>query len=219
MERRKFMIGIGSLAAGSAAATGTGAFSAMSASRSANIDVVNDSNGLIGLEVGGSADGRVNTNDGELAINFTSEQGGQGVNVNSRYQVGEFCAVDKAFTPDLDPDGPVLKGTSSNAMDDPAFEITNNDSVNHEITIKYECTAEDIGGARLIWQFEDEARQYFIDLSGSNTSGSTTIDGKGADPAPEPGDAVGAALLVDTRDYTGDADDLDLSGSLTVSAE
>jgi len=58
----------------------------MSAEREADIDVVTDPNGLVGLEVGGGADGRVYlTEAGELAIDFTSDEGGDGVNVITRF--------------------------------------------------------------------------------------------------------------------------------------
>lgn len=216
MQRRKFLIGTGALAAGSAAAIGSGAFTAMQAGRDADINVVSDSEGLIALTDETPSDIIRESSNGELLIDFTADGSAGGVNVDSRYQVGEFVAINKNFTPGVPP---LLEGTSSNVMSDPAFNIVNNDTVNHEVGVSYECDASDIGGARLIWQFEDEARQYFIDLTGTSTSGSVLVDGKGADPAPEPGDAVHAALFVDTRGYTGDADDLDLSGTLTVSAE
>ena len=49
MERRKFVIGAGALASGSAAALGTGAFSSVEADRDATVDVVNDSDGYLSL--------------------------------------------------------------------------------------------------------------------------------------------------------------------------
>jgi len=50
MERRKFVIGLGSLAAGGAAATGTGALSQAAATRAVDIGVVNDSSAVLGLK-------------------------------------------------------------------------------------------------------------------------------------------------------------------------
>jgi hypothetical protein len=49
MQRRKFIVGLGSLAAGSAAAVGTGAFETQDAVRSARAKVRNDNNGQIQL--------------------------------------------------------------------------------------------------------------------------------------------------------------------------
>ncbi|MFB6179013.1 MAG: hypothetical protein ABEI77_04735 [Halorientalis sp.] len=50
MERRKFLIGAGSLAAGSAAAMGTGAFTSVQADRSVSVNVAKDSNALLALK-------------------------------------------------------------------------------------------------------------------------------------------------------------------------
>jgi len=49
MKRRKFVIGTGALAAGSAAAVGSGAFTSVSAARSVNIDVVGDESAYLSL--------------------------------------------------------------------------------------------------------------------------------------------------------------------------
>jgi hypothetical protein len=93
MDRRKFLIGMGSLAAGSAAAMGTGAFTTMTAERSANINVVNDSAGLVGLISDGE---QVWEDNGQLYINTSigngdagSDEGSYGVNQGSTYQFGE----------------------------------------------------------------------------------------------------------------------------------
>jgi len=50
MERRKFIIGAGALATGSAAAVGTGAFSSVEADRNLTVEVDNDTEGFLGLE-------------------------------------------------------------------------------------------------------------------------------------------------------------------------
>ena len=50
MERRKFTIGLGALATGSAAAIGTGAFNIASAERSVTVDVADDADAYLGLE-------------------------------------------------------------------------------------------------------------------------------------------------------------------------
>jgi hypothetical protein len=90
MQRRKFLIGLGSLAAGGAAATGSGAFSAMSADRESNINVVSDDTGLVGLKPGIDSDTvKLSDNPGELVID-TSLDGSTGVNTHSVYQFGEL---------------------------------------------------------------------------------------------------------------------------------
>ena len=50
IERRKFIIGAGALATGSAAAMGTGALSNTEMERTASIDVADDAAGIIGLD-------------------------------------------------------------------------------------------------------------------------------------------------------------------------
>jgi len=50
MERRKFLIGAGSLAAGSAAAMGTGAFTSVSATRTVNVSTAGDSNAYLEMD-------------------------------------------------------------------------------------------------------------------------------------------------------------------------
>ncbi|MBX0297239.1 hypothetical protein [Haloarcula nitratireducens] len=49
MQRRKFMIGMGSLAAGGAAAMGTGAFSGVVSKRTASVEIAHDKNAYLGL--------------------------------------------------------------------------------------------------------------------------------------------------------------------------
>jgi len=217
VKRRKFLIGVGTLAAGSGAGLGTGAFSSMSASRDANINVVNDASGLIALNDTTPGDTIGVNSNGELSIDF-SGNGSNGVNVDSRYQVGTFSATNKSFAR---PDG-YLEGTTSNTVPNPAFTIQNNDDVDHTLDIEYELDANDISGARVFWQFELKARQYTLDLTGSNTWDALSSGGGSAIPKPNtgdtfsPGSTVDAVLFVDTRDYTGHPSDLDLSGTLTI---
>ena len=84
---------MGSIAAGGAAAMGTGAFTSMTAERSANINVVNDSAGLVGLIPDGE---QVWEDNGQLYINTSigdgdagNNEGSYGVNQDSTYQFGE----------------------------------------------------------------------------------------------------------------------------------
>jgi hypothetical protein len=89
MNRRKFLIGTGSLAAGSAAAMGTGAFTSVSANRTVNIDLADDSSAFLKLEPGNS--GLISdTEQGTLEIDITdTEAGGQGANMNAVTTIGD----------------------------------------------------------------------------------------------------------------------------------
>ena len=70
MERRKFVIGLGSLAAGSAAAMGTGAFTSAETGREVEVSVVEDSSGFLALNSTSPYSG---TDNGELKIYFNEE--------------------------------------------------------------------------------------------------------------------------------------------------
>jgi hypothetical protein len=70
MQRRKFVIGLGSLAAGATAATGTGAFSQSQTGREVEVSVVDDSNGFVALNSTSPYSG---TDSGVLTIYFNEE--------------------------------------------------------------------------------------------------------------------------------------------------
>lgn len=85
MERRKFMIGVGSLAAGGAAATGTGAFTSVSAKRSLQVRSTHESDALLSMEPEDSPNGEayVGTSQyvGHVSIDLgdgTSQVGDEG---------------------------------------------------------------------------------------------------------------------------------------------
>ena len=100
MERRKFVIGAGALATGSAAAVGTGAFSQMvSGERSVTAEVVNDSDAFVSLipfdpeeDDNGENGSYAGEDDGELYLEFANQGGsssppvGDGVNPGSQYE-------------------------------------------------------------------------------------------------------------------------------------
>ena len=165
MERRKFVIGAGALATGSAAALGTGAFSAAQISdRDVDIEVNSDENALIQLIPGYDAVGegstvtenRVGYEGGQLFISFDDSNtggdgSGSGVNPNSVYQLG---AIGTDGQDDLDDfvDGEVpgpsvsdeiLYGDASGANsgsgldinDDPAFRIRNESDQTYDMTL------------------------------------------------------------------------------------
>jgi hypothetical protein len=110
MQRRKFVVGLGSLAAGGAATMGTGAFSQATISdRQVSIDIENDADALVGLD--GDKDSLANPeyseqgDDGELKI-YVNENadlpenpdgfsdGGNGVNPDSEYYFDGIFAIE-----------------------------------------------------------------------------------------------------------------------------
>jgi hypothetical protein len=88
MERRKFVLGVGALAAGGAAAVGSGAFTSVSANRDVTIDVADDSDALLGIDGSNASNGDYLIEGGQnvAALDITDSNGnivGSGVNENS----------------------------------------------------------------------------------------------------------------------------------------
>jgi hypothetical protein len=82
MERRKFLIASGALAAGGAAAVGSGAFTSVEADRGITVDVESDDNAFLRLGPSDDPNGEYVDASGDLVeIDFTeTNEGGQGVN-------------------------------------------------------------------------------------------------------------------------------------------
>ena len=84
MRRRKVLAGLGSLAAGGAAAMGTGAFSIVSAGRSMNVNAAGDQSAYLGLDPTISPYASLNSNDVmELEFDGSNGQNGSGLNKNA----------------------------------------------------------------------------------------------------------------------------------------
>jgi hypothetical protein len=81
MQRRKFVVGLGSLAAGSAAAMGTGAFGSVEATRTVGVNVAHDGNAYLGLE---EASPYAEIDGHQLILDFEgNNNGGHGINADS----------------------------------------------------------------------------------------------------------------------------------------
>jgi hypothetical protein len=96
MQRRNLLIGMGSLAAGSAATLGTGAFTSVQAERAVSVETTGDASAFLGLDATNATNGAYASKtggDGQLQINIgdlsdssrdrTVEAGGSGVNKNA----------------------------------------------------------------------------------------------------------------------------------------
>jgi hypothetical protein len=82
MDRRKFMLGLGSLAAGGAAAMGTSAFSIVTAGRAMSVDVVGDRRAYLGLDPSISRYGSIN-GSGQMVLQFDGSNGQRGDGLNN----------------------------------------------------------------------------------------------------------------------------------------
>lgn len=211
MQRRKFLIGAGALAAGSAAAVGSGAFTAMQAGRDADIDVVNDASGLIALDVGPDIGSDVvREENGELTIDFTAGGSAGGINIDSRYQVGTFVTGEyPSIAEPLEEDSAM----GSNY----AFSIINQDTVSHTLGVKW--IADDIDayeGCELFLHFAPTDDSDYENRDFGQGNHGNGKDGFTRDVAS--GEGYYVSILVDTRGATADPEDIDLSGTLRVSA-
>jgi hypothetical protein len=96
MRRRRLLIGLGS-GAGVAGLIGSGAFTSVSANRDVTIDVADDSNAFLGLEPANTPNGNAfasTTNDGELALDFSStSNGGSGLGTDSEYDFDDVFRI------------------------------------------------------------------------------------------------------------------------------
>lgn len=99
MERRKFVLGLGALAAGGAAAVGSGAFSTAESDRAVNVNVAADAGGFVEIT---AQDERYasGTDDGQLRLDFNEDSDlgvfdgdAQGVNPASTYNFLEIFQI------------------------------------------------------------------------------------------------------------------------------
>ena len=81
MQRRKFLLGAGALAASGAAVLGTGAFASVEATRTVGVTVTGDGAAYLGLE---GTSPYASVTNGQLELDFGGNgEGGQGVNIDA----------------------------------------------------------------------------------------------------------------------------------------
>jgi hypothetical protein len=102
MQRRKFIAGLGSLAAAGAATIGTGAFTSVEADRGIAVDVASDADAFLALRADGTANGAEyveSTGNGTVTLDFTEADrgdsgGGAGVNANATTVFDELLNIE-----------------------------------------------------------------------------------------------------------------------------
>lgn len=132
VKRRKMLIGMGALAAGSAAGVGTGAFSqATVRDRNVNVAIAEDDEGFLGLDTNyeglSNSEYARQTEDGELELIFNSDAGqpgggflnagAEGLNPDSRYYFDGVFAIEHAG--EFDNYGNVASITIEENLDNP----------------------------------------------------------------------------------------------------
>ncbi|WP_181861731.1 hypothetical protein [Haloplanus salinus] len=109
MQRRKFIAGMGSLAAAGAATVGTGAFTSVQADRSLNVEVADDANAFLAIEPQSTENGdeyaSVN-GDGTVTLDFTGDDDtstdiGSGLNKDADTTIRDILKVSNQGTQDV----------------------------------------------------------------------------------------------------------------------
>jgi hypothetical protein len=153
MDRRKFVIGLGSLAAGGAAATGTGAFSSVEAERYAAVGTTGDSSAFLALEGTGSVAGNSGyikndgTGDGELLIdmNGNSNPGGAGFPFNAESTVDYLFKITNKGTHEVEVDIKKMHGAGSAKPELPKrVELYASPSTDVPVADPYDDTASNV---------------------------------------------------------------------------
>jgi hypothetical protein len=99
MQRRKFIAGMGSLAAAGAATIGTGAFTSVQADRSLDVEVADDSNAFLALEAednSPNADDYVDDSGATISLDFSSTDSpgnGGGLNQDATTTIRDLIEV------------------------------------------------------------------------------------------------------------------------------
>lgn len=213
MNRRDVVVGLGATVGSGAVVSGTGAFSSAELSRQATIEVVDDSDGLIGLVANEAIAGVRMTDDGELTISIGD--GDPGVNISSVYQFGAFVSDDDidgitgdTFAVVTDSDPADMSGGQDSL--ESALAIVNQSAENLSVTVDFELDA-DISGDT----------EYAFELQ-SSRNGSGTREGLATSPITgtltaqlDTGESIGLSFIINALEAT-TADEI--SGSLSVSA-
>ncbi len=224
MQRRNFILGLGTATAGGSALLGSGAFTSVSADRDISVNVAGDNSAFLRMtpvvhKIEESDPATVYENDGQLTVDVT-QGGAQGVNVNALTWIGTPNFRDQSSWVDEDDD-------NIEWIDDhrytprAAFGIENRGTQEYELTFEYEF-AGNPGDSTIEFHIYDGAAPEFDDdfprvyepsLTGTEPATVPAGDGDGSFGL---GKRIFASIKIDTTE--GSVDD-DLSGTLTITAE
>ncbi|QSG10747.1 DUF1102 family [Halapricum desulfuricans] len=151
-KRRKFLLGMGSLAAGGAAAIGSGAFSTMSADRSMSVNVADDHKAYLGLDPSISEYASLQS-DGSMALEFDGSNGQKGAGLNPDANT-KFHNVFKVVNNGTNPVNILLTGLDTSDKDgdgvDPiAIFFTYEELTNH--VVGYDAYGDSNRNDDLLW--------------------------------------------------------------------
>lgn len=160
------------------------AFTSISLQRDANIAVAADDGGVVQLDPGSSS--FVTLESGQLAIDVTNG-GASGTNVESLLKIGKQNEPTQTH----------------------AFEVTNNDDAQRELTFEYTLASD----AQDTAQNTDNVQFVFYDSDGNEVN--SLSEGGSVTLSPTSGQTYYVVLVVDT---SGSAISDDLSGTLNITS-
>lgn len=210
-NRRKFLIGAGSVVAGASAVFGTAATTTFNLNdRTVTANVVADASGAVQLRDQESG-GEINVTNNELEIDL--EQGtASGVNKGSVTTVGGFDGLD-----------------SNGGDNDPAFDITNQTTEAVDLDVEFVAGTKFnavSGGSVLTFRFANVTKGNATkDLVVSNANGQSsdgetsilTFSGNNGPAEVASGDTLDVAIEIDA-DGSSSSPNEDLSGVLNITA-
>jgi len=201
MERRKFVVGLGALASGSAAAVGTGAFTSVEADRQVDVEVAGDSSAYLALRkakdgtVGANSDAYVNDSSGEVSFDFSSSNGnvdGNGFNPQAVTRINNLLEV-------------ANQGTQSAFLSVDLSSLDLSDGSNNQAYV----------GLEVADGFDGSVQNNNI---ASGAAGGVVPDPTNDGPYTlGQGESVVLNLVVDTTDF--EASDVSTSGTITFVAD
>jgi len=196
MKRRNLLIGMGSLAAVSAATLGTGAFTSVTANRQVDVEVAGDEDAYLGLDGTGSnnSNAYVDTSGGQVSFDFSSSNNnvnGNGFNPNSVTVIDSLLQVSN-------------QGTQSVEFyaDLGGVDLTDGDG--GQAYVALQPVTLDSSGNRDTEQDQNVAQN--AGASSIASSSSSGLSGLSANPSTSSqsiaqGDAIELDMVVDTRDF------------------
>jgi hypothetical protein len=204
------LIGAGSLAAGGAAALGTGATSTFSVNdRTVGANIVSDSSAVVKIVDTTPENDIVDVVNGELEIDFANG-GGSGINVGSVVEIGNL-------------DQPNPSQANNHDNNDSAFSIQNQATAPMDLEVAFEAGQNyNSGGSQLTFSYGYNGDDEEMTTVGTGVSpgDSVTIydqDTTGFSDSLNPGQRAHFALEIDA-DQSGSSTSDNLSGALNITA-
>jgi hypothetical protein len=206
MERRKFVVGLGALASGGAAAVGTGAFTSVTADRSVDVEVAGDASAYLALrrasddgsDPGANSGEYVDISSGEVSFDFSStSNGGDGFNPNSVTVIEDLIEVQN-------------QGTQSAFLGVDLSNLDVSDGSGNQAGVELAVSNPDDAGTN-----PDQEQEANIAFEGSgNAVGNATSP---SSYELNEGEAVHLDLTVDTTNFN--AANVSTSGTITIIAD